>query len=1715
MADVIRKATNRFTKGLVMDFSPENTKNEVLTHALNATLLTFNGNELSLQNDMGNARVETAYLPEGYMPVGTCEYGGIIYIVSYNPLEDKSQIGCFPSPERNLSSDELGISEVLLSPEAFQKFENDFPTGDIINTSKYVLLRNDNLNPGDKFLVHSDPSIYNELLVDLYKSSDGKDFSLVNHPIIALNLVSIEDSGRIVYLNSDLRQYQVDSGISTTNKYHILGETPKSGSLGTIDLDSYRNVLSSGYNVFRSKTSGKLAILAELVTIDSYSITHSVIPKKAIIEGVEQSIEGYYDVVIHTDVTPLVTESNYYQVPKLSYYYLKNSQGYLQTATGTTPLFTDSGFVNSDFLNTKLSDIYVPTEQDSELNLDQLLQTGGQFYFPNADTYHGKMEEHEGFITGTPEKPVYTKFSEDKYHRVHKSQIADESGIRFNPYFKNDLHAKFYKYDPNKTGFTPVIGEMLSDKYTYYVKTTKYDYLDAERNEEKYKGTGVTLYKIEAELKAASKTEIRDVNIEKFQERIVYTYLEATESDEADYEKTPLYTKNGNSYTQITGAPVAGITYYTLKIDKPMVSIGYEPSEEEYKGDIYYYPGTKAYVPALESELTAYWDFATYPMKNESPWGAPIVLYYRESVPTYRLATEAEMLNFVKDNLTLYYKEDYTLIDYSLGLHSDNEPIFMVVPFDAYVGKEEFEPSTTYNYIKGHDKPAGSYPKDDPIVLCTIADFIPGIEENNDIVTVSQYPDLKLAGIKIPGVLTANGLDLPFKYSYTLEPCMNYGKLSHLAVSNTVDFSNLHAFGQSNFTEWRYHLDGNQLRLTFGSEIFDTYEENKVDALILEFYDMWGFAGSLEITNKKSYSGIFTKLIPLNSIGGLSTKRIYNGDYTYDFRRNVNIETVTEDGEKRYKYKDKDVTYSSEAGWVGIEEEDNDCGVLYSNLIYGVKAYLRRTTELGLEFIPKKEYFLFTLPIYNDYYYTISDFSMLVNPKLEMQLTYKLIDNGSKAPYTGDEITNGYSKIDQESINKFTSNQTSDSFNVTKFYKYSGTSNLYLEVGLREGYKNMNLRYDPDINSIFEYNLQLISDEDQKESFTIKSASNPLLKPIEVLKYKQEDFSLPLTLNKLSFSNDETTLAGSDLSNRRFITYDGSDPINVNYEFIVGYYIQMSDIVRKEFPTTTVCALWHTTDDMRTNESDFNIEFIPDENNVNQYMHQSMIYNTGTRYIKKWGICAQKALNGTAEDQLWSVTEYEADATPVIKAGVMNTGEDLDVLLPYIGKLSFCQPHVHALTKDYGVNVHGDSSHNYHAIPPEKGGMLLHAPWIDWLGGKSYDDTKGTVPSDRMFNEPRYNMVLNTYKALTTKTEFVSTMHCATMTGKQALYCNGEEGWLSWQDCSPMRSFVGFTGSQLASFNKKLLETMKCVYAYNPDYPTITKLSGDIHVDDLSVQVSSNIINNKSEFIFAKDKSFNDYIYLGAVCLTDYLNNMAEYSEDKIRIKDPKGNCMSQLQFIPDTTYCGTESSPYLLTTLTYNFLADSGVTGDFEGNSDNITVRHHDGSTTSLKGNINTSTLYGFDSDSGCLYQLDVSNYSIDADGVLTARTAKKEEMSKTPSTVVASSITYEYASKNSNTHIYELKSTYNNTRIRGTSLTLNDLLYVPSKDGHRLFVKNNIAEYDGHLRNILWYGPLNKPQSNSGKDWSTTWNNTWNDKLDCNRLYLYTGPSFIPDKL
>jgi hypothetical protein len=45
---------------------------------------------------------------------------------------------------------------------------------------------------------------------------------------------------------------------------------------GKIDVDQYRNTLSSGYSVFQSKVSGKLALLIELEKISGFSCSYNV-----------------------------------------------------------------------------------------------------------------------------------------------------------------------------------------------------------------------------------------------------------------------------------------------------------------------------------------------------------------------------------------------------------------------------------------------------------------------------------------------------------------------------------------------------------------------------------------------------------------------------------------------------------------------------------------------------------------------------------------------------------------------------------------------------------------------------------------------------------------------------------------------------------------------------------------------------------------------------------------------------------------------------------------------------------------------------------------------------------------------------------------------------------------------------------------------------------------------------------------------------------------------------------------------------------------------------------------------------------------------------------------------------------------------------------------------------------------------------------------------
>lgn len=257
-----QEALNTFTEGMVMDLNPITTPNNVLTHCLNGTIITFNGNEYVLQNDMGNGRVETAYLPEGYVPMGTAELGGIIYVVSYNPLIDKCQIGCFPSPERNITTNELLDKTITISNGDFQN--NGKLTTLMIKLDLLEGTQFEKLNPGDRFKIFATSGL---------NSNKGKITDLGNTSHIygsmpknlRIHVAAIDDNNKITYLDNNLKWY-------TSNDYFI-EENRNINSVA--DLDAYRNLVSSAYDVFRSKVSGKLCIIAELEVIDSYNATWS------------------------------------------------------------------------------------------------------------------------------------------------------------------------------------------------------------------------------------------------------------------------------------------------------------------------------------------------------------------------------------------------------------------------------------------------------------------------------------------------------------------------------------------------------------------------------------------------------------------------------------------------------------------------------------------------------------------------------------------------------------------------------------------------------------------------------------------------------------------------------------------------------------------------------------------------------------------------------------------------------------------------------------------------------------------------------------------------------------------------------------------------------------------------------------------------------------------------------------------------------------------------------------------------------------------------------------------------------------------------------------------------------------------------------------------------------------------------------------------------
>ena len=164
-------AVNTFSDGLITDLNPLSTPNTVLTDCLNGTIITYNGNEFTLQNDLGNVKMENIFFPTGYVPVGMEEYGGIIYVALFSPSTNKCEIGSFPSPKTITFGLENEKQTTSINGSSLKTDKHE-----MVKILKPLFEMTDKLNPGDQYRITvletgTDVSVFDQ-------SSDNRKFKI-------------------------------------------------------------------------------------------------------------------------------------------------------------------------------------------------------------------------------------------------------------------------------------------------------------------------------------------------------------------------------------------------------------------------------------------------------------------------------------------------------------------------------------------------------------------------------------------------------------------------------------------------------------------------------------------------------------------------------------------------------------------------------------------------------------------------------------------------------------------------------------------------------------------------------------------------------------------------------------------------------------------------------------------------------------------------------------------------------------------------------------------------------------------------------------------------------------------------------------------------------------------------------------------------------------------------------------------------------------------------------------------------------------------------------------------------------------------------------------------------------------------------------------------------------------------------------------------------
>lgn len=344
-----QRTTNTFQGGIVQDSNPLNAEPTNLRDCLNGTLISNDGDEMILQNDMGNARVFQIRLDSGYVPVGMCVHGGVTYIASYNPITNKSQVGSFPSPQESYFSQSWGEDDDMtalcgtLGNGRLEFIQQLFPTDTIIR-------------PGDRFDIFvSDNKYFNKTLISNTDNiQDGKPASPKNKAV-TLSICIADSSGNLHDITPTLKRFKInsneeiifdDDSLIKQNTGTIFQKYPNAnvGENGSI-VDQYD---VDPKNIYNHKISGNLFLVYRLNTINSVDISAEFL--KGPVIGKSQYLDLEHD---KSGTSGDIEEGKLDVVFDVTYRY-NSPDGYYKAEEDITKTYADLHGKASDFSPNKV-----------------------------------------------------------------------------------------------------------------------------------------------------------------------------------------------------------------------------------------------------------------------------------------------------------------------------------------------------------------------------------------------------------------------------------------------------------------------------------------------------------------------------------------------------------------------------------------------------------------------------------------------------------------------------------------------------------------------------------------------------------------------------------------------------------------------------------------------------------------------------------------------------------------------------------------------------------------------------------------------------------------------------------------------------------------------------------------------------------------------------------------------------------------------------------------------------------------------------------------------------------------------------------------------------------------------------------------------------------------------------------------------------------------